>query len=133
MTGRDGLVRALLVVFGVTQLLLGLLMVVAPGTFFEHIGPYGTRNDHYLADVATFYLALGAVALVAAGRRSWRVPVLAYATLQYALHSLNHLVDVGEAHPGWLGPANLASLVATTVLLGWLVSRAARSDSDSLR
>jgi uncharacterized protein DUF6790 len=132
MTGRDGLVRLLLVVFGVSQLLLGLVMVVAPGTFFEHVGPYGTRNDHYLADVATFYLALGAVALLAARRRSWRVPVLAFATLQYALHSVNHLVDVGEADPRWLGPANLASLVATTVLLGWLVSLAARSDADSL-
>jgi hypothetical protein len=43
---------------------------------FHEIGPYGERNDHYMGDLATFYLALGAVSLVAAGRASWRLPVL---------------------------------------------------------
>ena len=50
--------------------------------------------------------------------------VLALAFVQYVLHSLNHLIDVGEADPGWLGPANLASLVLTTVLLGWMLQSA---------
>ena len=59
-----------------------------------------------MADLATFYLALGAVALVAVRRASWRVPVLALALVQYALHSLNHLIDIGESDPSWLGPAN---------------------------
>jgi hypothetical protein len=111
----------LLTVFGVAQLGLALLMVAAPGTFFNDIGPYGVRNDHYLADLATFYAALGVVALVAARRPSWRVPVLAFAALQYVLHSVNHLVDVGEAHKDWLGPANLISLAATAVLLSWML------------
>jgi hypothetical protein len=133
MKGKDGALRALLVVFGVSQLALGLLMVVAPGTFFEEIGPYGTRNDHYLGDLASFYLALGAVALVASRRPPWRVPVLAYATLHYALHSLNHAIDVGEADPSWLGPANLASLVLTGGLLGWLLVVANRSDAEARR
>jgi hypothetical protein len=127
MNAKDGALRVLLVVFGVSQLALGLLMVVAPGTFFEEIGPYGTRNDHYLGDLASFYLALGAVALVASRRPAWRVPVLACATLQYALHSLNHVIDVGEADPRWLGPANLVSLVLTAGLLGWLLTAANRS------
>ena len=116
----------LLTVFGVAQLGLALLMVAAPGTFFNDIGPYGVRNDHYLADLATFYAALGVVALVAARRPSWRVPVLAFAALQYVLHSVNHLVDVGEAHKHWLGPANLISLAATAVLLSWMLWVAAR-------
>ena len=113
--------RILLIAFGVGQLALGLLLWLAPGFFFDEIGPYGTRNDHYMGDLATWYLALGGAALVAVERVSWRLPVLALAFLQYVLHSLNHLLDVGEADPSWLGPANLASLLATTVLLGWML------------
>jgi hypothetical protein len=114
--------KALLAVFGAAQVVLGLLLWITPGFFFDEIGPYGVRNDHYLGDLATWYLALGALALVAVRRAAWRLPVLALAFIQYALHSVNHLIDVGDAHPKWLGPANLASLVITCVLLGWMIN-----------
>lgn len=114
--------KALLVVFAVVQLVIGVLLWAAPGFFFEEIGPYGTRNDHYMGDVASWYLALGAAALIAVSKPSWRVPVLGLAFIQYALHSLNHLIDVGEADPSWLGPANLTSLVLTTILLAWMLN-----------
>ena len=114
--------KALLVVFAVAQLVLGLLLWLAPGFFFDQIGPYGVRNDHYMGDLATWYLALGAAALIAVRLPSWRVPVLALAFAQYALHSLNHLIDIDHAHPKWLGPANFVSLVLTTVLLAWMLS-----------
>jgi hypothetical protein len=117
--------KTLLALFGAGQLVIGLLLWLTPGFFFEEIGPYGTRNDHYMGDVATWYLALGAVTLYSLGRPSWRLPVLSLAFLQYALHSLNHLIDIGEADPSWLGPFNFASLLATTVLLAWLVRREA--------
>jgi len=110
--------RILLIAFALGQLLLGLLLWLAPGFFFDEIGPYPPRNDHYMADLASFYLALGAVALVAVRRKSWRVPVLTLALVQYAFHSLNHLIDIGEADPSWLGPANFASL-----LLAWMLRR----------
>jgi len=122
----ESALKPLLVAFALGQLVLGVMLWAAPGTFFEHVGPYGARNDHYMADVASFYLALGGVALVAAWRPAWRVPLLAFALLQYALHSVNHLIDVGDADPSWLGPANLASLAATAALLGWMLSVARR-------
>jgi hypothetical protein len=114
--------KLLLALFGAAQLVLGLLLWITPGFFFDEIGPYGARNDHYLGDLATWYLALGALALVAVRRAAWRLPVLVLAFIQYALHSVNHLIDVGDAHPKWLGPANLVSLVITCVLLGWMVN-----------
>jgi hypothetical protein len=114
--------KLLLLVFALGQLVLGALLWLTPGFFFDEIGPYGTRNDHYMGDLATWYLALGGVALVAVRNPSWRLPVLVLAFIQYALHSFNHLLDVGEADPEWLGPANLASLVLTCVLLGWMVN-----------
>jgi hypothetical protein len=114
--------KFLLLVFAVAQLVLGALLWLTPGFFFDEIGPYGVRNDHYMGDLATWYLALGGVALVSVRRVAWRLPVLVLSFAQYALHSLNHLLDVGEAHPEWLGPANLASLLLTSVLLGWMIN-----------
>jgi hypothetical protein len=113
--------KALLAVFGASQLVLGLLLWLTPGFFHDEIGPYGPRNDHYMGDLGTWYLALGAVALAAIGRPSWRLPVLVFALVQNTLHGVNHLIDVGEADPDWLGPANLASLVLVSVLLAWMV------------
>jgi hypothetical protein len=113
--------RWLFLAFAVGQIVLGLLLWLTPGFFHDSIGPYGARNDHYMGDVASWYLALGAVALIALRRESWRVPVLGLSFIQYALHSLNHLIDVNEADPSWLGPANLVSLVLTTLLLGWML------------
>jgi len=122
----DRALKPLLLVFAAGQLVIGVLLWAAPGFFFEQIGPYAPRNDHYMADLASFYLTLAAVAFVAARRPAWRVPVLAVAAIQYALHSLNHLIDIGDADPGWLGPANLASLAATTALLAWMLATARR-------
>ena len=113
--------RALLSAFAAVQLLLGAGLWLTPGFFHDEIGPYGVRNDHYMGDLATWYLALGAAAFVAVRRSAWRVPVLALAFIQYALHSVNHLIDVGEADPGWLGPANLVLLLLATLLLGWML------------
>lgn len=109
-----------------THVALGLLMAIAPKVFFEEIGPYGARNDHYTRDVSSFYFAMGAVAFVAFSRRSWRVPVLMFFFIQYALHSVNHLIDVGDADPSALGPINLVSLVLTAGLLAYMLRTANR-------
>ena len=115
--------RVLMIVFAVTQLVVGLLLWVTPGFFYEEVGPFGPRNDHYMGDVATFYVALGIVGFLAVRRVTWRVPILALAVVAYALHSLNHLIDVGEADPSWLGPADLVLVFLSTLLLGWMLRR----------
>jgi hypothetical protein len=117
---RDRL-GVLLLLFGLSQVVLGLTMAFAPGFFFRDVGPYAPRNDHYIRDVATLYLALGGVAVLAWKRVSWRVPVLAFALAQYVLHAVNHLVDVNGADPKSLGPTNLASLAVTAALLAGML------------
>jgi hypothetical protein len=116
--------RALLIAFAGVHLVIGLLLWLTPGFFFEQIGPYGPRNDHYMGDTATWYLADGIALALAAARPTWRLPVLVLTVIQYALHSLNHLLDVGEADPGWLGPANLVSLVLLTAVLASMLREA---------
>ena len=120
-TARAERVRTALLALGLTQLGLGAFMALAPGTFFDTIADYGTRNDHYLRDLATFYLALGIVLMVASDRRSWRAPVLAFAVIQYGLHTLNHLLDIGDADPGWIGPFNFVSLAVFTALFVYVL------------
>lgn len=119
----EGTVRVLLGALAVYHVALGLLMVLAPGTFFDQIGPFGSRNDHYIRDVSTFYLAFGAALALAVRRPSWRVPVVGVVALQYVFHVVNHLVDVSEADPKWLGPADAISLALTSALLLWLWRR----------
>ncbi len=116
-----------LYLLGAYQLALGLFMTIAPGTFFAELGPFGARNDHYVRDMASWELALGAVALVAARRPGWRVPVLCLAAVHFGLHALNHLVDVGEAVPRSAGPFALVSLSIGALVLAWLWRRAARA------
>ena len=118
--------RILLTVYAVIQLITGLLLWLTPGFFHDEIGPFGSRNDHYMADLATFYLALGAAMLVAVRRESWRVPVLAFAVMEYVLHALNHLIDIGEADPSWLGPADFAAVSLTALILAWMLRREAQ-------
>lgn len=125
--------RAGLVVFAAYHLALAAYMAIAPHSFFTNVGPFGVRNDHYVRDVASFTAALGVGFLVAARRPSWRVPVLAITTVQFTLHSLNHLLDIGKAHPAWNGYFDFGSLALATVLLAWLWRTAvAQAQHESL-
>jgi hypothetical protein len=109
---------------GIGQLGLGLWMAVAPSTFYDALANFGPENAHDLRDVATFYLALGVVLLVAARRPSWRVPTLAFAGLQYGLHTINHLIDIGDSDPGWVGVFDFVSLGLFAAVL-WALWRTA--------
>ncbi len=114
-----------LVAFGTLELALAVFMAAAPHPFYTAIGPFGGYNPHYIRDVASFEAALGFGLLVAVRHRSWRVPVLALATVQFALHSLNHLLDIGKAHPAWNGYFDFFSLAIATAMLAWLWRAAA--------
>jgi hypothetical protein len=57
--GAIAIVRGVLAVFAVYYVGLGLWMAVSPETFYTALGPFGTRNDHYLRDMATFEIAIG--------------------------------------------------------------------------
>jgi hypothetical protein len=114
-----------LIAFAVVQLGLAVFMAVSPHGFYTAVGPFGSFNGHYIRDVASFYGAIGIGLLLAVARVSWRVPVLAITTIQYALHSVNHLIDISNAHPAWTGYFDFFSLAAATVLLAWLWRTAA--------
>jgi hypothetical protein len=88
--------RVVLLALGAFHVLFGVWQFFAPGSFFEHIGRYGAENTHYVGDVGSFTLAFGIAVLLAAGRPSWRAPILALGAIWYGLHAINHLFDIDE-------------------------------------
>lgn len=102
-----------------------LWMLFSPSGFFTAAAGFGEFNSHYIRDTATFILPLAVALWLAAGRPSWRVPVLILALLQNGFHVANHVVDVGNSDPGWQGPVNLAALAGMEVVL-WLLYRMER-------
>jgi uncharacterized membrane protein len=114
-------------VVAAAQVLAGLLGFLAPGAFYDLVAPFPPENHHVLRDVGSWQIALGLAAAVAVRRRSWRVPMLAILTLQYALHAISHLIDVGDADPSWIGPAELVLLAVAALALAGLLIREHRS------
>jgi uncharacterized membrane protein len=110
------------------NLAIGLYMLVAPRSFFETVGPFGAYNPHYVLDTSTWQLAFGVALVVAVRQASWRVPLLAFAVVQFALHAVNHIADAGEADPRWVGVFDAVALSITTVLLAGLLGAARQAE-----
>jgi hypothetical protein len=124
--GAD-LVGFLLGLLGLYLIALSLLMLVSPGTFFDQLAPFGIQNDHYIRDGATFQLALGFLALLAARTPALRPAALLVISLQFLIHSVNHLVDINESDPAWLGPADFIALALMSALAILLLRKTRRS------
>jgi hypothetical protein len=128
---RATALRAGVLAVAAVQLVLGLALALTPRGFYDAAGDFGPRNEHDFRDMAAFYLASAIVLAVAAQRPSWRAPALALVGLQFALHALNHLLDVGNADPGWIGPLDLVALALGALALGGLYRAAARDDAPA--
>ncbi|MDX6633759.1 MAG: hypothetical protein QOG09_1136 [Solirubrobacterales bacterium] len=124
MRERD--LRAVLVLIGGFHLVLGALALISPETFFQRIGEYATRNDHYVGDVGAFYAASGIALLISVRRPSWRLPLLATGAIWYGLHALNHAFDVGQAESDARGIADTLLLVLGAAGSAYLARVAAR-------
>jgi hypothetical protein len=55
--------------------------------------------------------------------------MLAILVVQYGLHSVSHLIDVGDSDPSWNGPVVLAFEVGVTALLAALLVRERRAQA----
>ena len=125
--------RLTLLATAVYHLATGLLALVDPGTFFEQIGRYGAENEHYVGDVGSFQLAAGIVLAIAAGRPSWRVPVLGFLAAWYALHALNHAFDTEQARSDERGILDTLLLAAGALFAVYLARVSARLEAARAR
>ena len=127
---EEDALRAGLALLAASSAGLAIFMAAAPHSFFSSIGPFGVANAHYIRDTATFYGAFAVGQAIAVRRESWRVPVLAVTVVQYLLHSINHLADIGDAHPAWTGYFDFFSLLGATVLIALLLRAALRRQAS---
>src|SRR5919202_6326148 len=116
---RRDLVGLLILNFAVVHIGLGGWQLIAPHSFYDVLGPFGPFNSHYTRDVGTFTLALGVAFAVAYRWPGWRLGVVGYALFQYAFHAVNHLADIGDADPKWVGALDFGLLALTTPILAW--------------
>jgi hypothetical protein len=122
--------RTILLIAAVYHLLLGAFMFFAPGAFYDSLGKFPPKNPHYVKDVSSFYISLGVVLYVSMRRRSWRTPLLVFAALEYGIHAINHLIDVGKASSDLTGWFDFFSLALITLVLAALASFAWRVHPD---
>jgi predicted membrane protein len=121
---KEHSLRTILLVVAIYHLALGALMFFAPNAFYDTIGKFPPKNTHYIKDVATFYIPIGIVFFVSIRRRSWRTPILVFAALEYSIHALNHLIDVGKASTDFTGWFDFFSL-ALIALIFWALASVA--------
>ena len=118
-----------LAAFALINLLTGAFAAIDPEGFYDALGPFGPYNDHYIRDAAAAMQgSLGVAMAIAVFRRSWRVGVLGYAVLHFTFHSINHLVDIGDADPESVGVLDFVTLSIGALTLGWLFVRAVREE-----
>ena len=121
---------------GAAHVAVGLVMLLAPGPFYDGIATFPPRNDHFTRDLSTFYVALGVVFALAARRPGWRAPVLVLAVVEYALHIANHLYDFADPPDAWVAPVTTAVLaggLALLVLLAYATTRGRRPEDPGPR
>lgn len=123
------MLRLTILALAATQLVIGLWLAVDPGSFYDALANFGPRSDHSLRDTAAFYLAAAVALFLAADRPSWRVPVLALVGLQYAFHTINHVIDVGDSDPSWVGWFDAASLIGVGVVIVYALRLAAGEET----
>ena len=100
---------------GVTQLAIGVWLLGRPGLFHRHDRRLRSADHTSCATSGRSRPGSGIALLAArAGGPPWRVPVLFAALAQSALHTINHLFDIGDTDPGWQGPFNFVGVLLLT-------------------
>ena len=126
ITSRPTIAQIVVAIAGLTHLLVGLAMLLAPMWFFVSIGTFPPFNRHYTGDMGAFQLSLGGGLLIAARTPAQQRLLIAIATAGNLLHMLNHAYDALLSHASlgfWLadtGPMLVLTLALLLVSAGWL-------------
>ena len=120
------MVRAVLIVSGVTQLVVGVWTFVSPGSFYDVVATYPPQNDHFLKDIGSWNVALGLAALIAARTPAWQRGMLGVLAVLYTLHAISHAIDVDLGEPQSASVATLVSQIVAALIFAALYVRQER-------
>ena len=110
------MVRAVLLVAGLSQLLVGVWAFVDPGSFYDVVATYPPRNDHFLKDIGAWNIGLGLAAVIASRTPSWQRGMLAVLAVQYLLHAVSHAIDLDVADSEAMGIFTFVTQAAVAIL-----------------
>ncbi|HEX2084652.1 MAG TPA: hypothetical protein VHF89_03140 [Solirubrobacteraceae bacterium] len=120
---RADAVTLVLLLVGAIQVATGILALAGPGAFYDAIAGYPPQNDHFVMDLGSWQIALGAITLYGARRADWRLPLLGFLALQYVLHTIPHALHAGDSDPEWHGVFGLVAQALGALLLAGLFLR----------
>ncbi len=120
--------------FGVVSLGNAAWMIVAPYHWYLElpagVPDFGPYNVHFVRDIGSAYLMVGAALVWAVFAPAYRVPLIGAALVFTAAHAAVHVFDMlrgaVDAHHWWL---DLPGVYAPSVLLVVLLVSSARRES----
>ena len=102
------------VALGLAWLIPALWIVIAPHSFFDHIGPFGVYNPHYMGDAAAFQAGIAVPLIASAWVAPLRAGALAVGLAAVSFHAINHWIDVNNANGG--SNADVTDAILLTIL-----------------
>ena len=124
--------RTIALLAGIVFLAVGVWAFVAPESFFESVATYPPYNRHFLQDVGSFQVGLGAVLLLAArpNLTDGLTVALLGTGIGSAVHTASHILG---RNLGGNPAIDIPLLSVLTLLLlgaGWTRGRALHPDTD---
>lgn len=88
-----GFASRIAMVAGVGFIAIGLWAFVAPSSFFDALATFKPYNRHFVHDIGSFQVGLGAVLVLAALVRDGLLVALSGVTIGSGFHVVSHLLD----------------------------------------
>lgn len=98
---------------GSSMVATGLWAFVAPDVFFERIASFEPFNAHFIRDLASFQIGLGAVLILATRWNDALLVGLGAAAIGSAWHLVSHVIDYGDGS----GASDLVMFTLTPLIL----------------
>lgn len=124
MGGRS-FARIIAVLAGIGFGASGLWALVAPESFFDALAPFDPYNQHFLQDIGSFLIGLGAVLLLASVPA--RADALAVALLGVGIgslaHTISHVIGIDLGGRPAIDIPLLGVLTVVLIVGGWIRTR----------
>lgn len=120
-----GPITLILAFFAAGNLLNGAWMLISPPHWYETlpagVPDYGPMNEHFIRDIGSLFVLMGAALVAAIVFPKWRFPAVAGVTGFTVLHALVHVFDTARGLVGpdhWL--LDLPAIYVPAVIMLWL-------------
>ena len=106
----------------------GAWAFLAPRSFYDTLATFPPYNEHFLHDIGSFQIGLGAALLAALLTRDGIVVALAGSAAGGFVHFVSHVID-RDLGGSSTDPISLGMLVAAVALALWLRARSVSTET----